>query len=221
MRASEKKSTHKLRRQPISEKPVNSTADDAPEIQFAVELPLFFAKLQLWYRNGRLTRVRFWRERAGGPWSAGAQLPPSKAACPAREAWLQHSKRGEVRRRGRDETLEERLRADFRDYFSGREVAFDYPLDVENATPFQQAVWAAMRQITYGQTRSYQRIAEKIGRPRAARAVGNACGRNPLPIIQPCHRVVGSNGRLGGFSGGLDLKKALLELEGIDLSRLR
>jgi methylated-DNA-[protein]-cysteine S-methyltransferase len=96
---------------------------------------------------------------------------------------------------------------------------FDYPLDLTDATPFQRAVWAAMRTIPYGETQSYQWIARRIGRPRAARAVGNACGRNPVAIVQPCHRVVGYDGKLGGFSGGLDLKKALLKLEGVDLSK--
>ena len=94
-------------------------------------------------------------------------------------------------------------------------MEFNYPVELEGFTPFQKAVWSAMREIPYGQTRSYRWIAEKVGKPRACRAVGNACGKNPLLIIHPCHRVVGSHGKLGGFSAGLDLKKALLGLEGV------
>ncbi|MBI4125345.1 MAG: MGMT family protein [Deltaproteobacteria bacterium] len=88
-------------------------------------------------------------------------------------------------------------------------------------TPFQMAVWRAIRLIPYGQTRSYQWIAKKIGNPKAVRAVGQACGANPTPILVPCHRVVGSGGRLGGFSRGLRLKRQLLRLERQNGNRLK
>ncbi len=99
-----------------------------------------------------------------------------------------------------------------RDYFNGRLRKFDLPLNPEG-TPFQQSVWRALRHIPYGATRSYGEIAAAIGKPRAVRAVGAANGRNPLPIVIPCHRVIGGDGSLTGFGGGLDVKRALLELE--------
>ena len=80
-------------------------------------------------------------------------------------------------------------------------------------TPFQKKVWQAIATIPYGETRSYQWIAQKIGNPKAVRAVGQACGANPLPLMVPCHRVVASNGKIGGFSLGLKLKRRLLKLE--------
>lgn len=106
-----------------------------------------------------------------------------------------------------------RLQRDLRDYFEGKPVEFRYPLDLEPATPFQRAVWRALRRIPHGQTRSYIQIARAIGRPRAARAVGAACGQNPLPLLIPCHRVVANNGKLGGFSAGRGWKQFLLKLE--------
>ncbi len=98
-------------------------------------------------------------------------------------------------------------------YFSGKPVKFDLPLDLEGATHFQKAVWKAAAAIPYGQTRSYAWIAERIGRPKAARAVGQALGANPVPVIVPCHRVITSTGTLGGFSSGLKRKEELLCLE--------
>lgn len=101
----------------------------------------------------------------------------------------------------------------FRLYFSGHTVAFPDTLDLRGRTDFRCRVWEATRKITYGQTRSYRQIAQQIGEPEAAQAVGQALERNPLPIIIPCHRVINSNGTPGGFSGGLALKKRLLALE--------
>jgi O-6-methylguanine DNA methyltransferase len=98
-------------------------------------------------------------------------------------------------------------------YFSGKGHSFDLPLDI-HGTPFQQAVWKALLEIPYGETRSYAQVAAAVGRPRAARAVGMANGANPLPIVIPCHRVICSDGSLGGYGGGLALKEALLRLEG-------
>lgn len=99
------------------------------------------------------------------------------------------------------------------EYCSGTRRTFDLPL-APQGTPFQQKVWAALRGIPYGQTRSYRDIALAIGCPRGFRAVGSACHRNPIPILIPCHRVVGVNTSLTGYAGGADLKRALLRLEG-------
>ncbi|NIJ06479.1 methylated-DNA-[protein]-cysteine S-methyltransferase [Sphingomonas vulcanisoli] len=98
------------------------------------------------------------------------------------------------------------------EYFAGNLRAFTVPLDPQG-TPFQQRVWAALRDIPFGETRSYAAIAQAIGHPTATRAVGAANGRNPLSIIAPCHRVIGSNGALTGFAGGLKVKQQLLAHE--------
>jgi methylated-DNA-[protein]-cysteine S-methyltransferase len=97
-------------------------------------------------------------------------------------------------------------------YFQGRLRRFELPLD-PGGTPFQQAVWTALQDIPYGETTSYGELARIIGRPRAIRAVGAANGQNPIAIVIPCHRVVGHDGRLTGYGGGLDMKAALLALE--------
>ncbi len=101
----------------------------------------------------------------------------------------------------------------FKDYFRGHRVAFPDRLDLSAATTFQRRVWESTRLIPYGDTRSYIWIAEQIGKPKAARAVGQALAKNPLPIIIPCHRVLASSGKLGGYSGGVEMKKKLLHLE--------
>ena len=98
------------------------------------------------------------------------------------------------------------------EYFSGKRQEFDLPL-APKGTPFEQEVWAALLRIPYGETRSYGVIAKEIGRPDAARAVGAANGRNPISIIVPCHRVVGADGSLTGYGGGLSIKRQLLDLE--------
>lgn len=98
------------------------------------------------------------------------------------------------------------------EYFAGTRTTFDLPL-TPNGTEFQLAAWRALRDIPYGETRSYAEQATTIGRPKAVRAVGSANGRNPISIIVPCHRVIGSNGSLTGFGGGLDAKTYLLALE--------
>ena len=109
--------------------------------------------------------------------------------------------------------LFQRIRKSIISYFNGKKVKFNFPIDRIRATEFQKSVWKETSKIPYGTTTSYGEIAERIGKPKSYRAVGNALGANPLPIIIPCHRVVSSNGSLGGFSGGLKLKKFLLELE--------
>jgi methylated-DNA-[protein]-cysteine S-methyltransferase len=106
--------------------------------------------------------------------------------------------------------LPERLKG----YFDGERIIFDDRLDLNGATEFQRTVWETTRTIPYGQTRSYAWVAGKIGNPRACRAVGNALSRNRLSIIIPCHRVISSDGGLGGFGDDLKLKVRLLELEG-------
>ncbi len=98
-------------------------------------------------------------------------------------------------------------------YFGAHKAVFPDELDLSGATPFQRQVWEITRLIPYGETRSYTRVAEQIGKPGAARAVGQALARNPLPVIVPCHRVVNTNARLGGYSGGVEMKKYLLYLE--------
>jgi len=98
-------------------------------------------------------------------------------------------------------------------YWAGRPVEFDLKLDLSGATPFQSAVWKALCKIPYGEKRSYDWVAEEIGRSSAPRAVGHACGRNRLPILIPCHRVIRKDGSLGGYTGGLKIKKQLLRIE--------
>lgn len=98
------------------------------------------------------------------------------------------------------------------EYFQGKRKTFDIPLRT-HGTPFQEKVWAALRAIPYGEVRSYKEVAEAIGHPKAYRAVGMANNANPIFIIVPCHRVIGSDGSLTGYGGGLPMKKALLSLE--------
>lgn len=100
-------------------------------------------------------------------------------------------------------------------YFSGQRKGFDLPLSLDTGTTFQNAVWQALCEIGFGITRSYGFVSQRIGRPKAVRAVGAAIGRNPLSIIVPCHRVIGANGQLTGYAGGLSRKAALLQLEGV------
>ena len=127
---------------------------------------------------------------------------------------------------GRDRQVEggaageilEQACAELEHYFSGQEVVFRAPLDLESSsTSFQIRVWQALFEIPRGEFRTYGELAVEIGSPRAARAVGQAVGKNPLPVIYPCHRVIAGNGSLGGFSCGVSLKVLLLELEGMVL----
>ena len=105
-----------------------------------------------------------------------------------------------------------RLKEELGEYFAGRRQTFDLPLAPEG-TPFQQKVWEALREIPYGETRSYGQIAEAVGNPKAARAVGMANNKNRILILTPCHRVIGADGSLVGFGCGLEKKVFLLELE--------
>jgi methylated-DNA-[protein]-cysteine S-methyltransferase len=99
------------------------------------------------------------------------------------------------------------------EYFAGRRTAFGLPLDLRLATGFRRTVLAHLPAIPYGRTESYAQVAAAAGNPKAVRAAGTACARNPLPVVVPCHRVVRSDGTLGGYAGGLDAKSALLALE--------
>ena len=105
------------------------------------------------------------------------------------------------------------VRRELDEYFAGRRREFDIPLDLRVA-PFHEAVLHELARVPYGRTETYGALAVKVGRPRAARAVGTVMNRNPIPIVLPCHRIVGANGSLTGYAGGLDVKRRLLTLEG-------
>jgi methylated-DNA-[protein]-cysteine S-methyltransferase len=119
---------------------------------------------------------------------------------------------------GRDRVLDAAA-AELGEWFAGERTAFDLPLDLGVATDFQRRAWLALAEIPYGTTRSYGEQARRLGAPRAARAVGAANGRNPLPIVLPCHRLVGADGALTGFGGGLAVKRALLDHEAATAAR--
>ncbi len=123
-----------------------------------------------------------------------------KAGAPER-GWIE-SPRGPV-----GEAVEQ-----LREYFAGHRAEFDLPL-APQGTAFQRTVWYRLREIPYGETISYGELAKRVGNPKASRAVGAANGKNPIPIVIPCHRVIGANGKLTGFGGGLPAKEALLALE--------
>jgi methylated-DNA-[protein]-cysteine S-methyltransferase len=122
-------------------------------------------------------------------------------------------------RRSRAQGHVDRARAEIEGYFRGRTKTFRVAYDLEGSgSEFQQEVWAALRAIPYGSVVTYGQVASSVGRPLASRAVGRAVGANPLPLIVPCHRVVGCDRRLVGFSSGLDLKVLLLRREGVEVS---
>lgn len=140
--------------------------------------------------NAGLTRILFAADQ-----DLPANRPESRAACGETSSIL-----GETERQ-------------LTDYFAGRRERFDLPLS-PSGTPFQLEVWEALQAIPYGATRTYGELAVAIGRPKAVRAVGAANGANPLPIVVPCHRVIGTDGSLTGFGGGMENKRRLLVLEG-------
>jgi methylated-DNA-[protein]-cysteine S-methyltransferase len=119
-----------------------------------------------------------------------------------------------------DNTLIDEAVRQMRAYFAGRLRVFDLPLDPQG-TPFQKRVWRELELIPFGEIRTYSQVAQSIGAPRAVRAVGAANGANPLPIVVPCHRVIGSSGKLVGYGGGLPLKQRLLGLEGCNMVLFR
>lgn len=112
----------------------------------------------------------------------------------------------------RETPLIKRCQEELEEYFAGRRLTFDLPL-APKGTVFQQSVWRALESIPYGEVRSYGDIARQIGNPKACRAIGGANNRNPIAIVIPCHRVIGADGRLVGYGGGLDKKEMLLSLE--------
>ncbi|WP_313579375.1 methylated-DNA--[protein]-cysteine S-methyltransferase [Lacrimispora sp.] len=114
--------------------------------------------------------------------------------------------------RGQKTPLLEKAEKQIKEYLDGTSRGFDLPLAAKG-TEFQKTVWEALHKIPYGETRSYKQVAEMIGRPDASRAVGMANGKNPILILTPCHRVVGSDGKLTGYAAGLEIKEQLLELE--------
>ena len=114
---------------------------------------------------------------------------------------------------GSDQILDQ-AEAELKEYFAGERKEFAVPVRLMG-TEFQKKVWAALAEIPYGETRSYSELAAAAGSPKAARAAGMACHSNPIPIFIPCHRVVGKSGKLTGYAGGLELKAALLKLEGV------
>lgn len=130
------------------------------------------------------------------------EFPDNRHAVPRRGEWVAGT-----------HPLIDLLRRQLSAYFAGECETFDLPLDPQG-TPFQRDVWQALASIPYGSTVSYAGLAAHVGRPAASRAVGAANGRNPLPIVLPCHRVIGANGALTGFGGGLPTKQFLLKLEG-------
>jgi methylated-DNA-[protein]-cysteine S-methyltransferase len=120
---------------------------------------------------------------------------------------------------GRDPALLEPLRHQLDEYFAGRRRTFDLSLDLRG-TPFQRRVWAELQRIPWGRTISYGELARRLGNPNLTRAVGTANGANPVSIVVPCHRVIGADGSLTGYGGGLDIKAKLLALEGAWSPRL-
>ncbi|MDQ1119842.1 MULTISPECIES: methylated-DNA--[protein]-cysteine S-methyltransferase [Pseudoxanthomonas] len=132
----------------------------------------------------------------------GIEFPENRHPVKRLEAWEQG-----------DHPLLREAQAQLDAYFAGRLQAFDLPL-APHGTAFQRQVWLALAQIPFGATWSYAQLAQRVGRPGASRAVGAANGRNPLPIVLPCHRVIGADGALTGFGGGLPTKQFLLQLEG-------
>ena len=127
--------------------------------------------------------------------------------------WLPHERRHGRRDVNDVPPILKETAAQLEEYFAGERTEFDVTMELDG-TPFQQEVWAELCRIPYGETISYGELARRVGRPRAPRAVGQANGRNPIPIIVPCHRVLASNG-IGGYGGGLTVKRALLAVEGV------
>ena len=135
-------------------------------------------------------------------------FPKDGKPAPPQRNWIE-SQRGPVAEAVRQ----------LKEYFAGRRVDFELPL-APDGTEFQRTVWSRLQEIPYGETISYGELAKRVGNPKASRAVGAANGSNPIPIVIPCHRVIGSNGKLTGFGGGLPTKERLLALEAKQLGLL-
>jgi methylated-DNA-[protein]-cysteine S-methyltransferase len=145
-------------------------------------------------------------------WYETFDTPIGPLLVTCNEAGITGCHMGETRPGSRPHPLLDRAGEQLSEYFSGKRRSFDLPLAADG-TAFQQSVWRALTAIPYGVTRSYREIAEAVGSPKAFRAVGAANGRNPIGVIVPCHRVIGADGSLTGFGGGLDRKRWLLEHE--------
>ncbi|MGB9723682.1 MAG: methylated-DNA--[protein]-cysteine S-methyltransferase [Chloroflexia bacterium] len=163
----------------------------------------------------------YWR-RFPSPWGSLRLLATDSGLCrvvlPAEggvERWVARFLSGHTAVEGGN-FLQEAVRQLER-YLAGQLRAFDLPLDLYG-TAFQKAVWQALRSIPYGQVWSYAQVADAVGRPQAARAVGVAVAANPLPIVIPCHRVIRADGTLGGYGGGTEMKRDLLRLEGCNVA---
>lgn len=117
-----------------------------------------------------------------------------------------------------DDSIDAEVKKQLEEYFSKERTIFNLPIKLKG-TDFQVSVWKKISEIPYGKTTTYGEIAESLGNRKLARAVGTACGKNPIAIIIPCHRVLGSNGKLGGYSYGIEIKKKLLDLEGVEYGR--
>ena len=141
-----------------------------------------------------------------GLWFAGQRHLPAQLAQPAAAPAWTHSD---------NHVVLQQAAAQLTQYFAGERSHLDLPLDVSGGTAFQQAVWQALRLIAPGHTCTYGAVSQHLGNPAAVRAVGAAIGRNPISIVLPCHRVLGANGQLTGYAGGLARKQALLKLEGV------
>lgn len=138
--------------------------------------------------------------QGNGDFVTGLYLPNHKGWQQPDSSWVQ------------DELPFTEVRVQLTEYFAGERTQFEIPLKLQG-TPFQQQVWNELRRIPYGTTLRYGELAQRIGQPNASRAVGNANGRNPISIIVPCHRVIGSDGRLTGYAGGITKKQWLLDWE--------
>jgi methylated-DNA-[protein]-cysteine S-methyltransferase len=144
------------------------------------------------------------------PGKAGSAAPAGKEGTPTLVA-----SRTAVWPSDPDHPVLQEVSRQLTEYFAGQRTQFDVPLDLTYGTAFQQSVWQALLKIPQGGTASYGEVSQRIGKPAAVRAVGAAVGRNPVSIIVPCHRVMGTNGALTGYAGGLERKAALLTLEGV------
>ena len=146
-------------------------------------------------------------------WSESKSILSLKKRFKLKEDDLQFKAKNSLSKGNSIETLLLATISQLQQYQAGRLQQFDLPLDLSLGTQFQQKVWRALQQIPYGQTISYAQLAQNINKPTAYRAVANANGKNPFSIIIPCHRVVASDGSLGGYTGGLDKKRLLLKIE--------
>jgi len=169
-----------------------------PAIAFQL-LPSALGWLLLAASNRGICLVHFW-----------GSVEPSRESC---RALIEQANGGLSAVFSPDHALLQRAEAAIQDYLHHCQPLPELPLDLSAGTAFQRQVWEALRRIPFGETRSYVEVARAVDRPRASRAVGQACGRNPLPLFIPCHRVISATGTLGGFSGGIQIKEALLALE--------